>query len=63
MPTSTKKHKYLIPIPAHIERALKHAAIARGLSVSATIVAAITELAERDGWLRDTEPPVEVSNA
>ena len=65
MPALTKKRKYLIPIPAHVERALKHAAIARGLTVSATIVAAITELAERDGWLGRTAPsaPAEVSNA
>jgi len=65
MTMSPKKHKYLIPIPPDVAKALKHAAVARELTISGTIVLAVRELVERDGWLGRTAPsaPAEVSNA
>jgi hypothetical protein len=46
-----RRKKYLIPISAGVETALKHTAVGRGMTVSATIAAAIVEFAQRDGWL------------
>lgn len=46
-----KRKKFLLPIPDDVDRALRHAAIARGRTVSETVVDAITEMVGREGWL------------
>lgn len=46
-----RRKKYLIPISPEVERALRHTAVAREMSVPETIGHAIAELVKRDGWL------------
>lgn len=53
------KRKYLLDIPLEVEVALKHTAVARQQTIAATMLQAIVELVERNGWLARKALPQE----